>query len=36
MDRIGRRVTEQLDDNPVLWKWSFVVSGGRVRKSTHR
>ena len=22
MDRIGRRVTDQLDDNPVLWKWS--------------
>ena len=22
MDRIGRPVTDQLDDNPVLWKWS--------------
>lgn len=21
MDRISRQVTEQLDDNPVLWKW---------------
>jgi aryl-alcohol dehydrogenase-like predicted oxidoreductase len=21
MDRIGRQVTDQLDDNPVLWKW---------------
>jgi len=21
MDRISRQVTEQLDDDPVLWKW---------------
>jgi aryl-alcohol dehydrogenase-like predicted oxidoreductase len=21
MDRIGRQVTDQLDDNPVMWNW---------------